>query len=69
MFLLMLFIYGNPADVYRFRFSEKDIEVLLEIQWWDWTVEMIRKAGTIIQSNNVSELKKFFEVNIKGVKG
>lgn len=27
---------GNPVVVKRFRFTEKQIKKLLEIQWWNW---------------------------------
>lgn len=27
---------GNPAKVYRYRFTPKQIKSLLKIKWWDW---------------------------------
>ena len=29
-------IGGNPAKIMKKRFSESQIEKLLEIKWWDW---------------------------------
>jgi acetyltransferase-like isoleucine patch superfamily enzyme len=29
-------IVGNPAEIKRFRFTPKQIEQLLAIQWWNW---------------------------------
>ena len=35
---------GNPAKVIRKRFSDEDIEKLLEMKWWDWSEEKINLA-------------------------
>jgi len=32
---------GNPAKEIRKRFSESEIQRLLELQWWDWPIEKI----------------------------
>lgn len=32
---------GNPAALLRKRFSEKEIERLLALQWWNWEIEKI----------------------------
>jgi virginiamycin A acetyltransferase len=43
---------GNPAQVVRQRFSDADIERLLDIAWWDWPVELVTKhIGTIMGSD------------------
>ena len=34
---------GSPARVIKKRFSEEIIEQLLEIQWWDWPEDKIRR--------------------------
>lgn len=34
---------GNPARLIKHRFSEKVIKQLLEINWWDWSYEKIKK--------------------------
>jgi len=33
---------GNPAGIVRFRFSDEEIKMLLESEWWDWPIEKIR---------------------------
>ena len=33
---------GTPAKLVRLRFPEKVIEQLLELKWWDWSVDKIR---------------------------
>lgn len=32
---------GNPATLLRKRFSQKEIERLLDLQWWNWEIEKI----------------------------
>lgn len=36
-------VAGNPARVLKYRFSKDIIEELMEIRWWDWSLEEIRK--------------------------
>jgi carbonic anhydrase/acetyltransferase-like protein (isoleucine patch superfamily) len=35
--------YGVPARVCKYRFSKAVIDFLLEIAWWDWDEEKIRR--------------------------
>jgi acetyltransferase-like isoleucine patch superfamily enzyme len=49
---------GNPAQVIRKRFSDKDIRMLLEIAWWNWPKEKINKNISIICSSNINLLKR-----------
>ena len=42
---------GNPAKVIKKRFSEQIINQFLEIKWWEWTEEKIKRN------------KKFFEID------
>lgn len=37
-------VAGVPAKLIRFRFPEDVINDLLEIQWWNWDAEKLRKA-------------------------
>jgi virginiamycin A acetyltransferase len=32
---------GNPAKVIRKRFTDEQVQKLLEIQWWNWDIERI----------------------------
>lgn len=32
---------GNPAKEIKKRFSQEEIDFLLDIQWWDWPMEKI----------------------------
>jgi len=62
-------VCGNPAQVIRYRFSDEIIQKLLQIQWWNWPDEIIKKMMPYLFSNNVSafftkaeELKKEGEI-------
>lgn len=49
---------GNPAKIIRYRFSEEQIKDLLEIKWWDWEDEEIKKVVPLLVSNNIDEFIK-----------
>jgi acetyltransferase-like isoleucine patch superfamily enzyme len=37
-------VVGNPMRILRYRFSEEIIEKLLEIAWWDWSIEKLQRV-------------------------
>ena len=47
---------GVPAKIIRKRFSDADIENLLDIRWWDWSVERIAVNRKYIQAGNLKAL-------------
>ncbi len=49
---------GNPAKVIRKRFDENTIKDLIEIKWWDWSIEKITKYHNILMNSDINELKK-----------
>ena len=51
-------VAGNPIKEIRKRFSEKEIEILLKIKWWDWDIEKIKKNIKIILGNDIDKLSK-----------
>ncbi len=51
-------VAGNPIKEIRKRFSEEEINTLLEIKWWNWDIDKIIKNSEIILGNNVSKLKE-----------
>jgi acetyltransferase-like isoleucine patch superfamily enzyme len=55
---------GNPAKLIRMRFSDDVIKIFEEIKWWDWPLEDINKAITVLQSADVTALKKYYDENI-----
>jgi hypothetical protein len=49
-------IAGNPAKVIGYRFSQKVIDSLVELRWWDWEKDKIRKHLDILCSEDIEEL-------------
>jgi chloramphenicol O-acetyltransferase type B len=47
---------GNPAKLIKKRFSEQEIEKLLQIKWWNWSCEQIKANLHLIRSKNVDDL-------------
>jgi chloramphenicol O-acetyltransferase type B len=52
---------GNPAKLIRKRFSDNTIELLLEIQWWNWDIEKIRANIDVLASDDTKKLKKLLD--------
>lgn len=48
---------GIPAKPIRKRFSDETIEALLNLKWWNWSDEKIRRNISVIQSGNIENLK------------
>ncbi|WP_128153307.1 CatB-related O-acetyltransferase [Apibacter raozihei] len=42
---------GNPATMIKKRFTENQINHLLEIEWWNWDIEKITKHISVLTSN------------------
>lgn len=35
---------GNPARLRKFRFAPPQVDMLMNIRWWDWPTEKVREA-------------------------
>ena len=46
---------GNPAKLIKYRFDENTIKRLLEIRWWEWSVDKINNNKRLLNSDNVNE--------------
>ena len=46
---------GHPARIIRYRFPEKQILNLLNIAWWNWDDELIKKVVVLLTSENVDD--------------
>lgn len=55
---------GNPAKPIRKRFSDNEIAMLLEMEWWNWPESQLKLAMKIICSSNVAELYEFWRHQI-----
>jgi chloramphenicol O-acetyltransferase type B len=47
---------GNPAKLIKKRFSDQDIEKLLQIKWWNWDLETLKHNLSYLRSSNVTTL-------------
>lgn len=48
-------VVGNPAKVVKYRFTDKQIESLLKIKWWEWTEDRIKTEAVLMWSNKIDE--------------
>jgi acetyltransferase-like isoleucine patch superfamily enzyme len=46
---------GSPARVVKKRFTEEQIEALLEIKWWNWPLDKIIENAPLLCSTNVGQ--------------
>ena len=49
---------GNPAKHIRKRFSDEQIESLVNIKWWNWSVEKINENAQLLCSEIIDEFIK-----------
>lgn len=56
-------VAGNPAKVVKKRFTEDQIEKLLEISWWEWEEQKIKDSAMILWSNGIDEFINLFYKN------
>lgn len=50
---------GNPAKKLKNRFSEKIINELLEIKWWDLGINIISAHIDVIVNGDIENLRNF----------
>jgi acetyltransferase-like isoleucine patch superfamily enzyme len=50
-------VAGNPAKEIKKRFSNDDIEKLLNACWWNWSLEKIKDNVEFLCSNNIDKIK------------
>jgi virginiamycin A acetyltransferase len=50
-------VAGNPAVEIRRRFSDTEIEALLDIAWWNWPIEKITEHVSSLMSGDVAALQ------------
>lgn len=46
---------GSPAKFIRKRFTDEQIEKLLEITWWNWELSKVIENTHLIMSENIDE--------------
>lgn len=56
---------GNPAKPIKKRFSDEEIQILLDIKWWDWDEDILTEAIPLICSGHVQSLFDFYNQVVK----
>ncbi|WP_062239713.1 CatB-related O-acetyltransferase [Fictibacillus sp. FJAT-27399] len=49
---------GNPAKVIKKRFTDTQISMLMEMRWWGWPEEKIKRYMKLLCSGRIKELYK-----------
>jgi acetyltransferase-like isoleucine patch superfamily enzyme len=52
---------GNPAIFKKKRFSDADIQFLLDLKWWDMENNVINEISSILCSGDMQKLKDYFK--------
>jgi len=52
---------GNPATIIKKRFGDEQIAALLQLQWWNWSIEKITANVQKLTGNDVKELMQLKE--------
>lgn len=52
---------GNPGSVRKKRFSDIDIDFLLNLKWWDMEDTIINNISPILCSGDIQQLKDYFK--------
>ncbi len=53
-------VAGNPARLVRYRFDERTIQKLLQIQWWNWPDEKVKENIHFICSDSIDGFIRTF---------
>jgi virginiamycin A acetyltransferase len=48
---------GNPAKPIKQRFTDTQIQALLDIQWWNWSIEKITQNIHLIMAGDIAALE------------
>lgn len=55
-------VAGNPAKVIKKRFTDEEIKMLLEMQWWNWDINKIKENLHLITSSNIRALYEIWSL-------
>ena len=55
---------GNPSRLIKYRFTQIQIEKLLQIKWWDWDDDIINKYCPLLCNENID---KFIETTFSEI--
>ncbi|MDP5093852.1 MAG: CatB-related O-acetyltransferase [Polaribacter sp.] len=51
-----IIVGGNPAKEIKMRFSDETISALLNLKWWDWSIEKITQNVQHLTSKEIEKL-------------
>lgn len=54
---------GNPARCIKRRFNKEEVNKLLQIKWWDWDLDTLKRNVSLLRSHNVAALWEKFQNN------
>lgn len=54
-------VAGNPAKPIRKRFASEEIAMLLEMQWWDWSMGQLETAMPLLCSADIAGLYRHWK--------
>lgn len=60
-------VAGNPAREIRKRFDPRQIELLLELRWWEWPEDRLRIAMPILTSGDIDALHGHWQAHIRAL--
>ena len=55
---------SNPAKHIKYRFSELEITMLLEMAWWHWSDVHIKRCMTFLCSSDITALYQYWKSEI-----
>lgn len=56
---------SNPAKHIKFRFSELEIAMLLEMAWWDWPESQLRECMKLLCSSDIKALYRYWQSTVR----
>lgn len=56
---------SNPAKHIKFRFSELEITMLLEMAWWNWPESRLNDCMMLLCSSDIQGLYKYWQSKIR----
>lgn len=54
-------VVGNPAKIVRYRFSTSEIEKLVVLRWWEWSIDKIKANIPMLCSTEIKAFIKKYE--------
>ncbi len=56
---------SNPAKHIKFRFSDAEIAMLLEMEWWNWPETLLKGCMECLCSSDIKSLYKYWRSKVR----